>query len=72
MLAIDGLKKNCPICDQEDPPFEGHVRPSGDIRYKYKCSRCGHSHIRVVKAPEYTVEALTGFNREPYRWEPQP
>jgi len=71
-MLTDGLKKACPICDREDPPFEGHVRPSGDILYKYKCSRCEWPHFRVVKAPEIVVESLVGFTRKPYRWEVRP
>lgn len=65
-----GIKKPCPICDYKDMPQEAQVLPSGDILYRYVCTRCGSFHIKRVKGPEITVEPLKGFKREPYRWEP--
>jgi len=71
-MDIDkGLEKACRICGNVDKAHEGHVTKSGAIIFRFKCSRCGHSHERKVKTPKFNVEPLIGFNRKPMRWEPK-
>ena len=66
------LEKVCGICGNVDRAHEGHVTKSGAIIFRFKCSRCGHSHKRTVKAHKFTVEPLIGFRSKPLRWESQP
>jgi len=69
MDIAKGIKKICPICDHEDVADEAQVLPSGDILYRFVCSRCGWFHVKRVRSPNVTVEPLIGFKSKPLRWE---
>lgn len=62
-MNFEGLEKECPICERINPPHEGQVLPSGDILYRYKCSRCSWAYVRRDKAPNVTVEVWNNHGR---------
>ena len=68
MTLFKDLVKKCPICQDENKPYEAQVLESGHILNKYTCSRCKWPYVRRDPARP-TVEALRGFTRSPSRWE---